>query len=219
MKKILTAAFIFSTLICYSQRAELFALGGLNGSTVKIGNSVTSDYSRIYSPTIGFIGGLGSPYVLGELGVFYSATGARINVASKDKKIDFKLHSIDVPLMAVVAPENFRFFLGPQISFLSAEKTDTSGMDPGKKAMWSLKPKDYMWSVRFGAGYERRRLLLQLHFVNGITNILKGSDVDVKARTFQLSLGYLLFSNYGRLEGSKDKKKEDDLIPSHRVID
>jgi hypothetical protein len=219
MKKILVVVFIFSSTFCFSQRVEVFAIGGLNGSTVKVGNSITSDYSRIYSPTIGFFGGLGSPYVLGEVGVLYSAQGARINVGSKDTKVDFKLHSIDVPVMAVVAPENFRFFLGPQISFLSAEKTDTSGMEVNKKALWSLKPKDYMWSIRFGAGYERRRLLIQLHFVNGISNILNESAVDVKIRTFQISLGYLLFSNFGRLEGTKDKKKEDDLIPSHRVID
>jgi hypothetical protein len=74
------------------------------------------------------------------------------------------------------------------------------------------------WSVRFGAGYERRRILLQLHFVNGITDVLKDEALKYRTRTFQISLGYLIFSNYGILQG-KDKKKEDDIVPSHRVID
>jgi hypothetical protein len=220
MKSVFTISFLLINVLSFSQRAEIFALGGLNGSTVKIGNSVEADYSRLYSPTFGVIGGLGSQYVLGELGLLYSTQGTRINVISRDKKVDLKLRTLDVPLMAVVAPENFRFFLGPQLSFVtSSEQADTAGMEPARKDLWKLHPEKNIWSVRFGAGYERRRFLLQLHFVNGITGILKDSEKEVKLRSFQINLGYLLFSNYGQLEGSKKKKKEDELIPSHRTID
>jgi len=186
-------------------------LGGLNGSIFKNGNSVTSDHSRIYSPTFGFIGGIGSQYILGETGILFSTQGTKLTLIGSNKKPEIKLNYLDVPLMVVVAPENFRFFLGPQISFLnSAKQGGTSVTDFYEKTNWS---------IRFGAGYERRRILLQLHFVNGLTDINKSDDFEYRTRTFQINLGYMIFSNFGILQGKKAKKKEDDIVPSHRVIE
>lgn len=210
MRNIFILILLFSSSVCLAQRTEIFALGGINGSTVKVGNSVPSSHARIYSPTFGVIGGIGSQYVLGETGLLYSTQGTKVTLIGSNKKPEIRLSYFDVPLLAVVAPENFRFFAGPQVSFLSrAEAADTTATKYFEKTNWSF---------RFGAGYERRRILLQLHFVNGITNVLKSETLEYRTRTFQISLGYLIFSNYGILQG-KDKKKEDDIVPSHRVID
>jgi hypothetical protein len=204
MKKILTVVFCLYSAFCFSQRAEVFVLGGLNGSILKIDGNINSDYTRLYSPTFGVMGGIGSQYVLAETGLLWSRQGMKIRSNKSELRVDY----FDIPLMAVVAPENFRFYAGPQISFLNSAETRGTDITPSFEKI--------NWAVRFGAGYERRRVLLQLHFVNGVTDIYKGEE-EFKTRGFQISLGYMLFSNY-TLDTGKEKK-EDDLIPSHRVID
>jgi hypothetical protein len=127
MRNVFALLLFFSSAVCLAQRTELFALGGLNGAIIKTGNSVPSNHSRLYSPTFGVIGGIGSQYVLGETGFLYNVQGTRFIIPNTNKKRDLKLTYFDVPLMAVVAPENFRFFAGPQISFLSkAEHADST---------------------------------------------------------------------------------------------
>jgi hypothetical protein len=112
--------------------------------------------------------------------------------------------------MAVVAPQNFRLFIGPQLSMLMSakqEKTSGSVKDAFEKSNWEL---------RYGAGYNRDRVTLQLYFLRGFTDINKDPSVKWKTQSIQLSIGYLLF-NY---QGAAGKRKtKDNLIPEHRVID
>ena len=204
MKKFLTVLLCFYSAFGFSQRAEVFVLGGLNGSILKINNDINSDFTRLYSPTVGVLGGIGSQYVLGETGLLWSKQGMKSRIDNTETRLNY----FDIPLMAVVAPENFRFFAGPQLSILhSAETKGTDITNTFEKMNWGM---------RFGAGYERRRILIQLHFSNGFTDIQKGPD-EYKTRGFQISLGYMLFTNY-TVDATKEKT-EDDIIPSHRVID
>src|SRR5262245_52731731 len=100
MKKVFTIVLVLASTLGFAQRTELYALGGLNGAVIKQGNSVLQEHTRLYSPTFGFLAGLGSEYILGETGLLYSTQGTRFSQTSLTtgtKKYDIKLRYLDVP--------------------------------------------------------------------------------------------------------------------------
>jgi hypothetical protein len=216
---ILLFVFLFPAFTVCAQRYEILALAGVNGSIIKEAGANNS-FTRRYAPHVGFLAGVGSEAVMFETGLLYSSKGTKIEV---DNGLTFpspfpasfnqvELNYLDVPFMAVVSPQSFRFFMGPQVSFLTSAYADKENV---KSAFHNTS-----WSLRYGIGYNRGDILLQLHLINGITDIYKdqGTKLVWKNNSFQLSLGYR-FLNRNKPSVKSQRKKKEDGIPDHRVID
>lgn len=115
-----------------------------------------------------------------------------------------------MPMMVVVAPDKFRFFLGPQFSILQSAKLDYDKTDYD----------DYFantsWSLRFGAGFTVSRFTSQLTFINGLTDIAKDPNVKWRSNALEFSIGLVLMS---KNKFMADKEKKESIIPNHRKID
>jgi hypothetical protein len=218
-KYILIGTFFFTTSISFGQRFEILALAGINGSVMKESGAGNS-FNRRYGAHAGFLAGIGSEALLFETGLLYSSRGTKISESNVSafpppfpaKFTKLELDYLDVPFMAVVSPQSFRFFAGPQVSFLTSAYADKQNV---KSAFHNTS-----WSLRYGVGYNRGDLLLQLHLINGLTDIYKdqGPKIVWKNNSFQISLGYRLL-NRNKPTLKSQRKKVEDGIPDHRVID
>jgi hypothetical protein len=216
---ILFFTFLFPTFTVFAQRYEILALAGVNGSVIKEAGANNS-FTRRYAPHVGFLAGVGSEAVMFETGLLYSSKGTKIDVNTSftfpppfpASFTQIELNYLEVPFMAVISPQSFRFFMGPQVSFLTSAYADKQNV---KSAFHNTS-----WSLRYGIGYNRGDILLQLHLINGITDIYKdqGAKLVWKNNSFQLSLGYR-FLNRNKPSVKSQRKKEKDGIPDHRVIE
>jgi hypothetical protein len=218
-KYILLCAFLITASISFGQRYEILTLAGINGSVIKETGSNNS-FNRRYGAHVGFLAGMGSEAVMFETGLLYSSRGTKISESNVSafpppfptsfKKLE--LNYVDIPFMGVVSPQSFRFFFGPQVSFLTSAYADKQDV---KSAFHNTS-----WSLRYGVGYNRGDLLLQLHLINGLTDIYKdqGPKIVWRNNSFQLSLGYRLL-NRNKPTLKSQRKKVEDGIPDHRVID
>jgi hypothetical protein len=194
----------------FAQRSEIIIIGGFTGSIIRQ-DGETSGFSRRYAPHFGILGGYGSSSFMIETGVLYCSQGTRINEFdfnfSGTRSSELAMNFLNVPVMVVVGPENFRFFAGPQFSFLTSAKfQDQKANELFDKSSIGL---------RYGFGFDLNSFLIQFQFANGLSDIYLDSDVKWINNSYYFTIGYKVFSQHNQKSDSKIK----DAFPAHRMID
>lgn len=205
-----------------AQRIDMYAIGGYTGSTMHEKGSSGNDFGRRSGGHGGILFAVGSDNVLFETGILYSSRGstvkgvqftqpASLSTGFEDLRMDF----VDIPAMIVISPSSFRFFAGPQLSFLTYvsydgnQLTDASVRDTFEKTTLGL---------RYGAGYiGHSNIVVEIHLVSGLTDIYKHPDLKWRNNSIQLAVGYRFFRSF--IPSTSKSKNDDGLIPEHRVID
>ncbi|WP_066401427.1 porin family protein [Flavisolibacter tropicus] len=188
MKKLtllLGAALLTCTTIFAQSTPKLFIKAGANLADLKlegVDNSATD-------MRIGFHGGLGAHFHLApewalQPELLYSQEGAKIE---NDK---VKLDYINIPLMLQYMFDNgFRVEAGPQFGFLVNSKYE---FENGSERNLDEQYKTPNVGMGFGVNYlSYSGLGVGARYNLGLSNIGEGST-DIKTRTLQLSLFYML---------------------------
>jgi len=135
--------------------------------------------SLIRFPAIGIIGDIGlSEYWRLESGFVLSPRGTKLG------NDVIRLDYIDVPLIFIIQPKNFRVFFGPQISFLGNART-------GNLVITDAFEKSEL-GMRYGVGFEKEEFAARLAIQSGLQDMFKHPELKWKSTSVTLSFGYLL---------------------------
>ena len=210
--------------VLHGQRTELYVIGGLSSAIVKQ-NGETNNFARHYSWHTGLLFDVGADHMMFETGLLYSTRGTKITAPIGNLGMylgtdysTLKITYLDIPALFVIAPTNFRLFVGPQLSIMTRVMYEgevlTSDQVSNTFNRTSL-------GIRYGFGFHTEsNLVLQVSFITGISDIYKHPDYKWRNNAWQFGIGYKLHSDgSGSRVGSGSKKKDDGIIPSHRMLD
>lgn len=195
MKKIiLSALFVFTNLMAFSQVLPSFQLGlkgGVNLSKFSTANTFSSDNRA------GYYGGLwariGAAGIHLQPEVYISGKNTSLkNAAGEENKVDFT--SLDIPILIGTkigaAGVGVRLNTGPVVSFVLSE--DQSLSNAANSALkGSFKDQSFAW--QFGAGLDISKLGIDLRYEQGLSKISKNDYEGKKLGLFTLGLAYRLF--------------------------
>lgn len=178
-KTVLLWAFVFLSVTGLSQPHFEFS-AGFGGSRIRAKDS--GDFSRIAHYQFGMDGEFNlSEYTSIKGGIHFSRRGGAFGETFFYGTLydELKMTYLEVPVVFVLRPQNFIFFAGPQYILLlnanyesqnAGNALNTSGFD-----------------IRFGGGFSPESGFgRQMHFVRGLSNIVKQSNWKLTTNYFCL---------------------------------
>lgn len=178
-RNVLFWALIFLSSTGLSQ-SHIEMSAGFGGSRIRVKDS--GDFARIAHYQFGIDSDFRlSEYTSVKTGLHYSRRGGAFGESFFFGTLydDLKMNYLEIPVVFVIRPQNFIFFVGPQYAvLLSAKYESQNARDVLNKTGFD---------IRFGGGFcPERGFGIQVHFVNGISSIAKQSDVKLTTNYFSV---------------------------------